>query len=344
MKPSLTIAIPTYNRADRLQAQLERLMPQLTAETLCCVYDNASTDETCAMVQRIVSPQLVYARATENGGMCRNFLRCFEECQTKWLWVLSDDDPVSPTAIKELLALLENQTCDFIHTSIGGPSYAANTVVSDVESLFQHTSFTMLNWLSSGIYRVSSVQPLLRVFNDSMFTWCPHSVVILSLVESRGGKVLLSNVNLIGGEGGAVGWSALDCLIRISLIPEYMAQPRNQKILAQSIMHEWYFSGLFMGLRELRTPVDIQKWKRIFRQASANLKSYNAQGAFLYFLHHWHRRGSRKRAFVHVFYALMLRALAACPPSFFHSLVRVLPLPGEARKAYQARNEFKARA
>jgi glycosyltransferase involved in cell wall biosynthesis len=340
--PILTIAIPTYNRAAKLQAQLERLVPQLCPEVCVRVFDNASPDHTREVAAQF--PGVSYFRAVTNCGAGRNFFRCFEECQTEWLWILSDDDPASASAITDLLAILENQTADFIHTSTSGSAYAANTVVSDFPSLLRHTSFTMLNWVSGGVYRIPSFQPFFRLYNESVSVWCPHCLMILALVETQGGKILLSHVNLMGGPGDWAAWSTLDCIIRICHAPEYLAQPQHQKMLAQSIFHEWFYGALLTGLREVRQPADIRKWKRIYRQADFNLKSYQAQGAWLYFLLHGFRPGCRRQALRNLSQALRLELLRICPPFLFHALVRVLPLPGRARQEYNRRHEYKPSA
>jgi glycosyltransferase involved in cell wall biosynthesis len=205
--PILTVAIPTYNRAGRLQAQLERLLPQLRPEVHCCVYDNASPDGTRGIAERYRDRGIAYVRSEYNCGAGRNFFRCFEECRTEWLWILGDDDPIADHAVADLLATLRHQTCDFIHTSTPLCRYASDVVVKDIPSLFEHTNFGALLWISAGIYRTSSFRPLFRLFNESISTWGPQLIVVLSLLESHGGKVLLSSVVLISKSPTGAGWS-----------------------------------------------------------------------------------------------------------------------------------------
>ena len=326
--PILTIAIPTYNRAAKLQAQLERLLPQSGPEIRLCVYDNASPDDTQAVVAKYISQGVSYYRAATNCGAGRNVFRCFEECQTEWLWVLSDDDLASETAAKDLLTILRQQSYDFIHLSTCVSAYGDNLVVSDVESLLQRTMFSALLWISAGVYRVPSFVPLYRMYNDSLSTWCPHLLMVLSLLESQGGKVLLSTTELLARtHHDACRWSTLDCILRNSQAPEYLMRPANQKLLATRILVEWFNETLLLGLREATQAEKIQRWQRIRRLSYMNLKAYAAQGSMNYFIHNWFRAGLRKRSLNLVVDTFMVDLLGWCSVCLFRSLMKLLPLP-----------------
>jgi len=83
MKPLLTIAIPTYNRAWCLRELLPVLLEQLENEPRVelIISDNASPDETPAVVQDFVARGLRvrYTRVVRNIGSDANFLQCFEQ-------------------------------------------------------------------------------------------------------------------------------------------------------------------------------------------------------------------------------------------------------------------------
>ncbi|XHR28014.1 MAG: glycosyltransferase family 2 protein [Chthoniobacteraceae bacterium] len=339
--PLLTIAIPTYNRAAKLKVQIERLLPQIGPEIRLCIYDNASPDGTQEIVEPYISLGVSYFRAATNCGAGRNIFRCFEECQTEWLWVLSDDDPISSTAISDLLSLLHTQTCDLIHTSTADRTYDSDLILSDIASLFDYTNFGSLLWISPAIYRTASFVPLFRMYNESISTWGPHLIMILALLESHGGKVLLSPLRLIPDPSDpAHAWSTLDCILRLSQIPAYLTQPSNQKLLAERIFVEWFDGAFLKGLREIKHSTDIYRWRRIYSQAKFNLKSYGAQGAWGFFLHNWFRAGYRRCALNNFRQAFMLGLLRWCPVVLFDLMLAILPLPLSLRKFYKSRKEF----
>jgi abequosyltransferase len=108
VKPLLTIAIPTYNRAPLLSQSLAVLSVQLQEfpDVELIVSDNASTDETKKVVSEHLERgvNLRYVQNESNFGMDRNFQQCFQFAQGKYFWLLSDDDIALPGSI----ALIRN--------------------------------------------------------------------------------------------------------------------------------------------------------------------------------------------------------------------------------------------
>lgn len=108
--PLLTIAIPTYNRAPKAEAQLGRIADDLSTEIgsgeveLMCV-DNASADDTPArlasMRQRV--PALRAERNERNLGLIGNYRRCLELARGRYVWVCGDDDDLRSDAPSRVL-------------------------------------------------------------------------------------------------------------------------------------------------------------------------------------------------------------------------------------------------
>ncbi|HVC90960.1 MAG TPA: glycosyltransferase family 2 protein [Acidobacteriaceae bacterium] len=111
VRPLLTIAIPTFNRAKYLRESLSTLFDQLDAQPTVelLVSDNASSDETSAVIDEFQTRglKLRYLRNEVNLGVDANFLRCFEQACGKYLWVLGDDDIVVPGGLNKILRMLE---------------------------------------------------------------------------------------------------------------------------------------------------------------------------------------------------------------------------------------------
>jgi abequosyltransferase len=99
MTPLLTIAIPTYNRADCLCVLVDRLLeefariPDWWTLVELVIVNNASTDGTHAYLEALkVHTTCTVHHNAENLGMDGNFIRCFEVATGRWLWLCSDDD------------------------------------------------------------------------------------------------------------------------------------------------------------------------------------------------------------------------------------------------------------
>jgi glycosyltransferase involved in cell wall biosynthesis len=119
--PQVTIAIPTYNRATLLGASLRSALAQKYHDFEILVLDNASTDNTEAVVKSFRDRRIRYIRSATNIGLFRNWNRAIELNQSPYLVILQDDDELLPDFIWESVAALErNPTAAFSFTLAGG--------------------------------------------------------------------------------------------------------------------------------------------------------------------------------------------------------------------------------
>lgn len=109
----LTIAIPTFQRAHRLDRQLAWLSAAVQGhEDLVelVVSDNCSSDETPDVAMRwqqaLGDDLLQVRRQPENIGAIRNIRDCLVRARNRHVWVVGDDDEISPSAVAEVLGRL----------------------------------------------------------------------------------------------------------------------------------------------------------------------------------------------------------------------------------------------
>ncbi|WP_316786220.1 glycosyltransferase family 2 protein [Pedobacter frigiditerrae] len=105
----LTIAIPTYNRYDEVQTQVRLLLPQLSQQVNLVVYDNCSTIPISEYFSKEELLKFKLVRNKVNVGADANIARCFENCETTWLWTLSDDDFVKENAVETIIQQIESK-------------------------------------------------------------------------------------------------------------------------------------------------------------------------------------------------------------------------------------------
>jgi len=105
----LTIAIPTYNRAAYLERQLSRLKRQNDDRIEILVSDNGSDDNTAEVVSRYCKDMnnLFYSRNTENIGFDQNIMKLYFLARSKYIWFLSDDDPILEGAVCNILRFID---------------------------------------------------------------------------------------------------------------------------------------------------------------------------------------------------------------------------------------------
>jgi glycosyltransferase involved in cell wall biosynthesis len=102
--PLVTIAIPTYSRAESYLPQaLESALNQTYPNLEIIVSDNGSTDNTQAFVTGIGDPRLRYFRHDVNIGSNPNHNFCVEQAKGKYLLILHDDDLIDDDFIESCM-------------------------------------------------------------------------------------------------------------------------------------------------------------------------------------------------------------------------------------------------
>ena len=92
-QPLVTIAIPTYNRANGyLGKALASTLKQTYQNIEIIVSDNCSTDNTETFVKGFSDPRIRYFKQAQNIGANNNFNFCVEQARGDYFVLLHDDD------------------------------------------------------------------------------------------------------------------------------------------------------------------------------------------------------------------------------------------------------------
>ena len=152
-KPTLTIAIPTFNRCRYLKelipALLEQIKPinkfKFTVEIL--VSNNCSSDETNEFIQPFSDLGLIsYRKNKVNIGAERNIMRCIEEASGEYIWIFGDDELIHPNGILT--------TCDLIL------KYKSDLIIlNDGNYDTKLSADTAFNSLSDFVSKMSQINP-----------------------------------------------------------------------------------------------------------------------------------------------------------------------------------------
>lgn len=117
----MTIAIPTFNRAAKLERLLTVLQEDITTSQLqervvVLVSDNASTDETPSMLSQFADfdLRLEYYRQPENLGFDGNLRFLYAHVNTPYLWFMADDDYPLTGAVNKVVRALEAHEPDVL--------------------------------------------------------------------------------------------------------------------------------------------------------------------------------------------------------------------------------------
>jgi glycosyltransferase involved in cell wall biosynthesis len=198
----LTINIPTYNRLDKLKQNLflldQELKKNLHAQIKVQVFDNNSTNynsEEEATRLKTLYPYLSIKKNSANLGLSGNILKCLENVDTEWVWILADDDFILPGALDRILQLLDtdsnlvyiNFNTDLVNRKSEFKTVGVEEFVRSIDSFYN------LLFVSSGIYRVRTYIPFLKFGYLYNYTLAPHLSVLFTSIDNSSVCLFTSN-------------------------------------------------------------------------------------------------------------------------------------------------------
>lgn len=113
-RPLLSIVIPTRERGRYLEHSLNTAVACKDLRIEIVVSDNASQDNTTAIVAAKGDPRIRYIKTAERVSVCRNFSSAFSNATGDYILYVGDDDAVLPNGIEDLLAVLTDHKPDIV--------------------------------------------------------------------------------------------------------------------------------------------------------------------------------------------------------------------------------------
>jgi glycosyltransferase involved in cell wall biosynthesis len=108
--PLVTIAIPTYNRADSyLSGAIHAALGQSYANLEVLVADNCSTDDTPRLVEGIADPRLKYFRQGKNIGARNNMNFLLAKTTGEYFQLYADDDRIDSDFVEVCMAAINGR-------------------------------------------------------------------------------------------------------------------------------------------------------------------------------------------------------------------------------------------
>ncbi len=108
VRPTVSVAIPTYNRADKLRRAVWSALGQTHGNLEVVVSDNASTDGTSGLLSELAAAdeRVRVVRQPVNRGMVANLDAVARLAEGEHVMLLSDDDWLAPRCVEETLRAL----------------------------------------------------------------------------------------------------------------------------------------------------------------------------------------------------------------------------------------------
>lgn len=195
----LTIAIPTYKRAEQLRRCLTALAPQLNEECWLHIADNASPQPASEIAEPILFNHQFsnydLIRHPFNKGAHGNLFHCFETARSEWIWVLGDDDLPEVGAIDKILSKIRDDESVCAHVFdvnefIGDSSHDCFGKISNTINYLKSNALYCSSLISSGVYNVLAVRSVYPVGYQYSSSFYPHVAWIISCLQSKNKKPL----------------------------------------------------------------------------------------------------------------------------------------------------------
>jgi glycosyltransferase involved in cell wall biosynthesis len=192
--PSLTVAIPTYNRNSILERNLPFLLKQLTADCELLIIDNHSDTPVSETVEeRVKASGANYriVRNVTNVGGNANIMRCFELCRTEWIWIIGDDDEAMPEAVQTILRTVrEHPNAIYVNFSYDDRRPATTVSRGAVEFAAMLDTSSNLPWISPSVWNAAAMLPNLKFGYHYAYSTLPHVALLLSTLVGEAECVL----------------------------------------------------------------------------------------------------------------------------------------------------------
>ena len=131
---TLCIAIPTFNRAEKLEKSLQKLSKEILKldnkdNISVLVSDNGSTDNTDKVINRY---KKIFERSRisfvkegfdKNQGFDKNLFNCYKHADHEYVWFLSDDDIINDNAISMIFDDINTNQPNVIYYNFEQPPY-----------------------------------------------------------------------------------------------------------------------------------------------------------------------------------------------------------------------------
>lgn len=190
METSLTVLIPTYNRKDALLQTLGQLYKQREYDFRIVISDNASEYSVTKALDVFTEnfrERIVVARRKYNIGATSNIVGLFSLCETRWGWLLGDDDIVTGNAIQNILEAIEDDKgCAGFWFSVCGKEIE-NCVIQSLEEYIElcerNSHQGDVIYLSNKVYNMDYISECLEMTHRHSYTCIGQCIPMFELLK-----------------------------------------------------------------------------------------------------------------------------------------------------------------
>lgn len=227
----LSIVIPTYNRRERLAETLRAILPNCAKFNVgVLILDNASPEPVEELINSDFSsfrPLVKVVRNRFNIGANANICRCFELCETEWMWLLGDDDLPKSEAIELIINKISGLDPGCCMVNFRGGIYRGPGLgkIENFEQLAGAVKdgiwFSDFLFISSGVFQVKCLREYLS--SAYHFSYTCSAQILLPIMALQQGCHILDEDSLIAQwqpPAAGQGWSQLHYLLGVCALSD----------------------------------------------------------------------------------------------------------------------------
>lgn len=152
--PTVSVIMPTYNRADVLSGAIESILNQSFKDFEFIIIDDGSTDNTAEIIQKYAEkdPRIVFLKNEKNSGIVYGLNRGLEKARGKYIARMDDDDiSFFGRLERQVRAMEEHPEITLFGTKLGVISYLNAPIPHSSPEIEDPKRIEIHTYFSSGI-------------------------------------------------------------------------------------------------------------------------------------------------------------------------------------------------
>lgn len=171
---SLSICIPTFNRAKYIEDSIKNILPYLNKNIEIVIFDGASTDNTDQILAKYIKKykNIFYYKAKNNGGVDRDYANCVDMATGKYCWLMSSDDMICNNSIDKIFRYLQTNS----------DIYLFNRTEASITMVPFNRQFWLKPKIKNTLFQINSRDDLMKYFNSvnmfgGIFSYAPSIII-----------------------------------------------------------------------------------------------------------------------------------------------------------------------
>jgi glycosyltransferase involved in cell wall biosynthesis len=117
MMPLVTICLPVFNKQEYLHETIQSMKSQTYQNIQIVAVDNCSTDDSYRILKSYESASFIVKKNSSNLGMKKNWNKCLEFADGRYIKLMPADDVLMPDCIAKQVDILESVDVDLVSSN-----------------------------------------------------------------------------------------------------------------------------------------------------------------------------------------------------------------------------------